>query len=365
MSSVEVDRSGELRQSDDHHGWPVLDGTGRRVGTVDALFEDAGGRPRLLGMRAGPLGGSHTLLPLELVQVAHDEQEIRTRWTPDRIRSAPRYDDGEPLGADLQRAAHEHFGREPSAAGAGEAEMVRSEEELHLRTHRRSYGGARLHKTVELEDVERQVPIHADFVQMHEIDVPDPDADSGRVERLENGDVSVPVFEERLVVHKELIVTKRVLLARERRVVGEQTVSDVLRRERIELEVDRRPEDVEREAGALAGEDLSLGPTPRTRHPEGGRDDVRDTTQGPTPETRKAMRLSKAEDDEAAGEPASDRTTRSPGGGTQDRGATPSDTERRALAPDPQADLVRVDDPDRRLHDSEADGPAPSTTKER
>jgi hypothetical protein len=77
------------------------------------------------------------------------------------------------------------------------------------------------------------------------------------------------------------------------------------------------------------------------------------------------MRLSKAEDDEAAGEPASDRTTRSPGGGTQDRGATPSDTERRALAPDPEADLVRVDDPDRRLHDSEADGPAPSTTKER
>ena len=209
----------------------------------------------------------------------------------------------------------------------------------------------------------RQVPIHADFVQLYEIEVSDPDADSGQVERMENGDVSVPVFEERLVVHKRLVVTKRVLLARERRVVREEPVSDVLRRERIDFEVDRHPDEIEREAGALAGEDLSLGPTPQTRHPTGGRDDVRDTTQGPTPETRRAVRLSKAAGGQAAGEPASDRASRSPGGGTQDRDATPSDTERQVLAPDSEAELVRVDDPDPRLGHTEADGPPP-TTKE-
>jgi hypothetical protein len=69
--------------------------------------------------------------------------------------------------------------------------------------------------------------------------------------------------------------------------------------------------DDERDAW-LAGEDLSRGPTPETRHPEGGLDDVRDTTQGPTPETRQAMRLSE-DDTAAAGQPLSDERTRAGG----------------------------------------------------
>ena len=66
----------------------------------------------------------------------------------------------------------------------------------------------------------------------------------------------------------------------------------------------------------LAGEDLSRGPTPETRHPEGGRDDVRDTTEGPTPETRIANRVADGTDDSAAGQPGADARTL--GGGTQD-----------------------------------------------
>ncbi len=60
----------------------------------------------------------------------------------------------------------------------------------------------------------------------------------------------------------------------------------------------------------LTGEDLSRGPTPETRHPRGGRDDVRDTTEGPTPETRVANRAADGTDDTAAGQPAADARTR-------------------------------------------------------
>ena len=60
----------------------------------------------------------------------------------------------------------------------------------------------------------------------------------------------------------------------------------------------------------LTGEDLSRGPTPETRHPRGGRDDVRDTTEGPTPETRVANRAADGTDDTAAGQPGADRRTR-------------------------------------------------------
>lgn len=75
----------------------------------------------------------------------------------------------------------------------------------------------------------------------------------------------------------------------------------------------------------LTGEDLSHGPTPQTRHPDGwvddgeravgrpedatgGVDDIRDTTQGPTPETRRTLRATKDEPGApAAFEPHADR----------------------------------------------------------
>ena len=103
----------------------------------------------------------------------------------------------------------------------------------------------------------------------------------------------------------------------------------------------------------LAGEDLSRGPTPETRHPggigddTGGLDDVRDTTQGPTPETRQTMRATKA-DPSAAMEPGADRRTRGDVGGNQDLDAL--DAPRR-VGYDPDADADRdlgsraVDDP--------------------
>jgi uncharacterized protein (TIGR02271 family) len=100
---------------------------------------------------------------------------------------------------------------------------------------------------------------------------------------------------------------------------------------------------------ALSGEDLSRGPTPETRHPEGyvegrdkdeagrglgetgGLDDVADTTQGPTPETRRVMR---GTDDEvaASGQPTSDTRTRADVGGNQDLGERGTDPDYRDTA---------------------------------
>ena len=77
-----------------------------------------------------------------------------------------------------------------------------------------------------------------------------------------------------------------------------------------------------RNPSRLAGEDLSKGPTPQTRHPQGDLDDVEDTTQGPTPETRQAVRASK-DDPSASGEPTSDPKTRGERAGNQDRTEDP------------------------------------------
>jgi uncharacterized protein (TIGR02271 family) len=63
------------------------------------------------------------------------------------------------------------------------------------------------------------------------------DADDGQVWHLPDGSVSVPVFEEELVVTKRRVVRERIVVRKER-VTEIQTVEADLRRERVELDVD-------------------------------------------------------------------------------------------------------------------------------
>ena len=74
--------------------------------------------------------------------------------------------------------------------------------------------------------------------------------DSGQVETLPDGSVSIPVFEERLVVEKRLVVTERVII-RKWSTNEDQEVQAELRRERIEIEVD--PEIAGRVSGDISG----------------------------------------------------------------------------------------------------------------
>ena len=72
--------------------------------------------------------------------------------------------------------------------------------------------------------------------------------------------------------------------------------------------------------GDILGEDLSEGPTPATRHPEGGADDIADTTEGPTPDIRAADRRAEraaGEEPHASGQPKADEKTRASKVGTQ------------------------------------------------
>ena len=61
--------------------------------------------------------------------------------------------------------------------------------------------------------------------------------DSGEIETLPDGSVSIPLFEERLVVEKRLVVRERVVV-RKRTVVEEAAVEADVRRERLDVEAD-------------------------------------------------------------------------------------------------------------------------------
>jgi uncharacterized protein (TIGR02271 family) len=116
-------------------------------------------------------------------------------------------------------------------------EVVVSEERLKVGTATKRIGTARARKKVDVEKVSTRVQRGTEYADTERFAVPDAEADSGQVETLPDGSLSIPVFEEQIVVTKRLVVRERVVI-RKHTVYEEHEVSADLRRERLEVEAD-------------------------------------------------------------------------------------------------------------------------------
>jgi len=146
---------------------------------------------------------------------------------------------------------HRHDDEEPQSPS-----VVRSEEELRVETTPHEMGRVRARKVVDTEHVTQVVPRAIEQADVERV-APDPD-DSGQVETLPDGSVSIPVFEERLIVQKQLVVIERVIIRKSRTTHDHQIEAD-LRREHIEIDAD--PEISDR----VSGDTSEKGPTASQR----------------------------------------------------------------------------------------------------
>ena len=115
------------------------------------------------------------------------------------------------------------------------AEVIRSEEELDVATTAHEAGRVRARKVVEHEQVEQVVPVAVEHAATERVATLE--GDSGQVETLPDGSMSIPVFEERLVVEKRLVVRERIII-RKHTVYEDQRVTADLARERVEIEAE-------------------------------------------------------------------------------------------------------------------------------
>jgi uncharacterized protein (TIGR02271 family) len=118
--------------------------------------------------------------------------------------------------------------------------MTRSEEELRVATERREAGRARLRKYVVTETEERTVPVRREEVRVEREPITDGNVDQA----LDGPEISeeeheVVLHEERPVVDKKTVPKERVRLTAEEH-TDEQTVSEDVRKERIETDGDAR-----------------------------------------------------------------------------------------------------------------------------
>jgi uncharacterized protein (TIGR02271 family) len=130
----------------------------------------------------------------------------------------------------------EHGSEGPAEPTGPDESITLHQEELDIARRTESYGAVRVGKSVETRRVEQEIPREVEELEDIERMAPS-ENDSGEVETLEDGSVSVPIFEEELVVTKRLVVRERIVVRKRTTKDIERVVAD-LRRERASVEVD-------------------------------------------------------------------------------------------------------------------------------
>ncbi|MFL6005793.1 MAG: YsnF/AvaK domain-containing protein [Gaiellaceae bacterium] len=123
----------------------------------------------------------------------------------------------------------------PAPVPDGEPSLVRHEEEARLDTRWDEVGHARVRREVTSRRVTERHPRQLEELA-HER-VPAADDDSGEIEVLPDGSVSIPLFEEELVVTRRQVLRERVVIRKEL-VTDWETVDVELRREHVAFETD-------------------------------------------------------------------------------------------------------------------------------
>jgi uncharacterized protein (TIGR02271 family) len=116
--------------------------------------------------------------------------------------------------------------------------MTVSEEQLQVGTERREAGRARLRKYVVTENVTQTVPVQREEVRLEREPITDGnigDATAGPA--ISEEEHEVVLHEERPVVQKETVPVERVRLDTDT-VTEQETVSDEVRKERVEVDGD-------------------------------------------------------------------------------------------------------------------------------
>src|SRR4051795_13492180 len=265
-------------------GQTAFDNDGDKIGTIEDIYLDRqSGDPEWATVKTGLFGSKVHFVPIG--DASATEDGVRLPYAKDQVKDAPNLDADGQLSEDEERSLYDHYGRgeydwsgEDRTQGLGLADddrddrfsredgesgksgksgkrgtvgrdtsgpttddaMTPSEEELQVGTQRRERGRARLRKYVVTENVQQTVPVEREEVRVEREPITDANADRA----LDGPDISeeeheVVLHEEEPVVEKRAVPKERVRLDKDV-VTDEETISEDVRKERIEAEGDAK-----------------------------------------------------------------------------------------------------------------------------
>jgi uncharacterized protein (TIGR02271 family) len=244
-------------------GATVHGSDGSKIGKAGQVYlDDSTGAPSWVTVNTGLFGTSESFVPVQDATIEGDTFTVP--YTKDKVKDAPRvaadghldvseeeelyryygltYGAGETTTGRTDvydRDAEGTVGRDTSGPTTDQA-MTRSEEQLNVGTQRVETGRARLRKYVVTEEQTVTVPVEREEVRLER----EPITDANRDAATSGPDISeeeheVVLTEERAVVNKETVPVERVRLDKET-VTEQKTVSEDVRKERIDLDDDAR-----------------------------------------------------------------------------------------------------------------------------
>jgi uncharacterized protein (TIGR02271 family) len=252
-------------------GLNLVDRDGDKIGKIEDVYLDRStGEPEWIAVKTGLFGTNVSFVPVHGATPTGDD--IRVDHEKGLVKDAPNVDPDGELSPEEERRLYQHYGRSDYDEWGDDSDdrteatygrdtfdrdtsdrattgrdtsgpttddaMTRSEEELNVGTRRRETGRARLRKYVETENVQETVPVQREEVRVEREPITDANVD----EALDGPDISeeeheVTLHAEEPVVEKRTVPKERVRLDKDVH-TDEETVSDDVRRERIESEGD-------------------------------------------------------------------------------------------------------------------------------
>ena len=240
-------------------GQDLYDNDGGKIGEIADIYLDRQtGEPEWLAVKTGLFGSNLSFAPIREARSA--DGRVTVPYEKAKVKDAPNVEaDGE-LSEQEEQRLYEHYGldwgnfdydapaedtitgRAPvghdTSGPTTDDAMTRSEEELAVGKTSRETGRARLRKHVVTEQVQTTVPVQREEVRVEREPITD-----GNVGNATDGPAiseeehEVTLHAEEPVVEKRVVPKERVRLDKET-VTEEQTVSDEVRKEQIEMEGD-------------------------------------------------------------------------------------------------------------------------------
>jgi uncharacterized protein (TIGR02271 family) len=251
----------------------LIDRDGDKIGTIaDIYLDQETGRPEWLAVKTGLFGSRVSFVPT--AEARPEDDQVRVPYEKSHVKDSPNVEADGALSQEEERRLYEHYGLDYSerrsdsglaeqgeaglsgVTGAGaqmpdrgtvgrdvsgpetDDAMTRSEEEVRVDTERREAGRARLRKYVVTEEVTKTVPVQREEVRVEREPITDANADRAMSgPEISEEEHEVTLHAEEPVVEKRAVPKERVRLERDS-VTDEETVSEEVRKERIETEGD-------------------------------------------------------------------------------------------------------------------------------
>ena len=239
-------------------GRTLRDRNDDKIGTIVAVYLDQqSDKPEWALVNTGLFGRKSSFVPL--AGATPRGEDVVVGIAAQQVKDAPMMAPDEELSEQQEAELFRHYGIDYTTEGSvtatdgargavgrdtsgptTDSAMTRSEEELRVGTAEREVGRARLRKYVVTEEVQQTVPVQREEVRIEREPITGENVDQAvSGPEISEEEHEVVLHEEEPVVEKRTVPKERVRLDKET-VVDEKTVSEELRKERIEADGDTR-----------------------------------------------------------------------------------------------------------------------------